>query len=97
MPSSPPGSLPLRGAGSEKQRSLEPGCLDLAPLAPVQCLLALSFLSYCSQHVWVTSPNSPGSNIPFLHNLQSTFCLQHREVISSPFLKVATMVLVSGS
>lgn len=30
----------LRGAGSEKQRSLESGCLDLAPLAPVQCLPA---------------------------------------------------------
>lgn len=33
-------SSPACGAGSKKQRALEPGCLVLAPLAPVQCLPA---------------------------------------------------------
>lgn len=95
-PSSPPGSLPCVG---QVLKSKGPWSLAawIWPLLPqFSVCLPLSFLSYCSQHVLVRSPNSPGSNIPFLHNLQSTFCLQHREVISSPFLRVATVVLVSG-
>lgn len=89
-------------AGSEKQRALESSCLALAPPAPAKGLptptasgpMGTLLLRPLLEAEVGELLSCPGRKFSF-YSLQPIFCLQHLAV-SSPLLKVVTVLLVSG-